>query len=71
MTADACRQPSSAGVSCTAIPSMNVATTRAWPMAPGAAVEQVAIEDGQVGGLAHLDRAQDGLEVVDPGTARS
>ena len=51
-----------------ATPSTNVPTTRASPIAPGAAVEQVAVEHGQVGQLADLERA--GLvEVVDVGGA--
>ena len=70
MTADACRQPSSAGVSCTAIPSMNVATTRAWPMAPAPRSNRSRSRTARSAVLPDLDRAEDGLEVVDPGTAR-
>ena len=49
------------------MPSMNVATTRASPIAPAATVEQVAIEHDQVRRLPDLDRPDLALEVVDAG----
>ena len=61
--------PSRAGSRGRPVPSMNVATTLAWWIAPGAPVEQVAIQDGEVGGLADLDRAGVRVEVVDVGRA--
>ena len=51
-------QPSRLASSYTGRPSTNVPTTRASPIAPGGAIEQVAIEDRQVGQLADLERAR-------------